>query len=92
MSLRQACAKIYVVTPYDKKDLIKEKGGRFDFERKLWYFKDKLPSEFEKYEMMYIDIPYKRKDEMKETYKSLRWDSNEKTWLCSLEDYNIIDL
>jgi len=84
--------KIYVVTPYEKKDLIKEKGGRFDGERRLWYFLNKLPSEFKQYEMTYIDIPYDRKDELKESHKSLRWDCNAKTWFCSLEDFNMINV
>jgi len=82
---------IYVVAPYELKDDIKTQKGRWDPERRMWYFIDRIPNEFKKYEMMYVDIPYSEKDEYKENHKSLRWEPESRKWICSLEDFNLIN-
>eukprot|EP00960_Hanusia_phi_P043750 756227-Hanusia_phi.AAC.1 len=82
--------KIYLLVPFDERNIAKEHKAKWDPEEKLWYCLKTIPKELEKYEMTYVDIPYDEKDEYKEKYKSLRWDKNAKSWICSLEEYNMI--
>lgn len=50
--------RVYLTVPYEQKDAAKEKGARWDHERRLWYvpdgldamrFLDWLPPEWRKY-------------------------------------------
>ena len=54
------------------------------------FFEDSIPEEFAKYKLKEISFPYNKKDYFKQIYKSLCWNSEDKTWLCTLEDYKKI--
>jgi hypothetical protein len=41
----------------------------------------------EPYKIMKIQVEYDDKDLLKSKYKSMRWQTLEKTWTCSFEDY-----
>ena len=76
--------------PYSEKDELKKSHKiRFDPEKKIWYIlcNKELPDGLKKYKKMYVEVDYDDKDIMKKKYKSLRFDFDEKSWYCSLEDF-----
>lgn len=78
---------------YSMKDKIKEKHPiKFDFEQKLWFYEGDLPEDLMKYRQMSVDIKYDDRDEYKAKFKSLFWDRSEKSWKCSTEDFEKIEI
>ena len=77
--------------PYSEKDELKKNHKiMFDNDKKLWYImsnSDTIPEDLKKYKQMYVDVAYEDKDIMKKRYKSLKFDFDEKSWYCSLEDF-----
>ena len=76
--------------PFSEKDELKRAHKiRFDTDKKLWFFlaNTELPEGLKKYKKMYVDVSYDDKDIMKKKYKSLKFDFDEKSWYCSLEDF-----
>lgn len=79
--------------PYAAKDIVKETYPiRFDPEQKSWYYecKGELPKDMIKYKECLVDIKYDEKDDYKAKFSSLRWNSKEKSWVCSAEDFEKI--
>ena len=47
----------------------------------------KLQKKLKPYVDFFVDVEYDEKDEMKEKYKSLRWNRTFKSWLVVEEDF-----
>lgn len=76
--------------PFAEKDEVKKNHKiRYDPEKKLWYIlcNAELPEDLKKYKKVYVDVAYDDKDIMKKKYQSLKFDFDEKSWYCSLEDF-----
>jgi hypothetical protein len=72
-----------------KDELKKKHKIKYDTDKKIWYIlsNDDLPEDLNKYKKMFVDVDYNDKDIMKKKYQSLRFDFVEKSWYCSLEDF-----
>lgn len=79
--------KIYLLIPFEKKDELKKLYKiKWDANSKLWYSLKDI-EELKQYTIKKIQVEYADKDIMKSKYKSMRWNDDEKTWICSNEDY-----
>lgn len=78
---------IYLLVPYEKKDELKKLYNiKWDAQRKLWYINE-IIDELKPYIIMKIQVDYEDKDLCKSKYKSMRWSTSDKTWICSYDDY-----
>lgn len=80
--------RCYMVVPFKKKDEVKQASAKWDMELKLWYFKNEIPEQFKKYELVEVNIKYNKKEYYKETYKSLCWSPNYHSWICNYKDFS----
>lgn len=79
--------KIFLLVPYDKKDELKKLYNiKWDNERKLWYINEMVEG-LKPYTIMKIQVEYVDKDFCKSKFKSMRWHTMDKTWICSYDDY-----
>ena len=79
--------KIFLLVPYDKKDELKKLYNiKWDNERKLWYINEMVEG-LKPYTIMKIQVEYADKDFCKSKFKSMRWRTPDKTWICSYDDY-----
>ena len=79
--------KIYLLVPYNKKDELKKLYKiKWDAEKKLWYVGEMVEG-LKPYAIMKIQVEYSDKDLCKSKYKSMRWNTIDKTWICSYDDY-----
>ena len=79
--------KIFLLVPYEKKDELKQLYNiKWDAKSKLWYIGEMVEG-LESYKIMKIQVEYDDKDLLKSKYKSMRWQTIDKTWTCSYEDY-----
>jgi hypothetical protein len=79
-----------LVIPFSMKDILKKNHPiKFDLNRKIWYIfcNDDLPEDLKKYKRMNVEIDYNDKEIMKKRFDSLRYDFNQQSWFCSLEDF-----
>ena len=70
--------KKFLAVNFEEKDTIKEKGGKWDNDEKLWYIDDEN-SELEKFELIELYVPYEDKDEVRENGGI--WNSQKKKWV-----------
>ena len=83
----QSPKKIFLLVPNEKKDELKALYKiKWDTQSKLWYA-DEMVEALEPYKIMKIQVEYDDKDDYKLRYKSMRWQTTDKTWTCSYEDY-----
>ena len=83
----QSPKKIFLLVPYEKKDELKALYKiKWDTQAKLWYTYEMVEA-LEPYKIMKIQVEYEDKDDYKLRYKSMRWQTTDKTWTCSYEDY-----
>ena len=79
--------KIYLLVPYDKKDELKKLYNiKWDNDKKLWYTNEMIEG-LKPYTIIKIQVEYDDKDLCKSKFKSMRWRTIDKTWICSCEDY-----
>ena len=78
--------RTYLLVPFDLKDELKKEGIKWDAEKKLWYCL-KITETLKPYVGFFVDVEYDEKDEMKEKYKSLKWNGALKSWLVLGEDF-----
>lgn len=79
--------KIYLLIPYEKKDELKKLYKiKWDAKTKLWYIGEMVEG-LRPYAIMKIQVGYDDKDLCKSKYKSMRWNTMDKTWICSYDDY-----
>lgn len=70
--------RLYLQVPFEKKDIVKEKGAKFDGEKKKWYLTADLdPLSFRRY-WGFLECPYKDKDLAKS--KGAKFDRLLKKW------------
>ena len=77
------------------KDKVKKSHPiEFDKELKTWYIEceGELPEDLQKYREKFVDISYEDRNEYKAQFNSLRWDRIEKSWKCSAEEFDKIEL
>jgi hypothetical protein len=77
------------------KDKVKKNHPiEFDRELKTWFLEcdGDLPEDLQKYIETFVDIEYEERNEYKAQFNSLRWDRNAKSWKCSAEDFEKIEL
>ena len=83
----ESSKKIFLLVPYEKKDELKTLYKiKWDIKTKLWYIGEMVEG-LEPYKIMKIQVEYDDKDDYKLRYKSMRWQTTDKTWTCSYEDY-----
>jgi DNA topoisomerase-3 len=79
--------RVYFSVPFDEKHEVKEMGGRWDSERKLWFIiagSDHIHSakwpvvSGDQSERIYLNVPFDDKDEVKAL--GGRWDPESKEW------------
>ena len=68
----------FLAVNFEEKDTIKEKGGKWDNDEKLWYI-DEENSELDKFELIELYVPYEDKDEVRENGGI--WNSQKKKWV-----------
>ena len=59
---------------------------RWDANTKLWYIGEMVEG-LRPYAIMNIQVDYNDKDLCKSKYKSMRWNTMDKTWIGSYDDY-----
>jgi hypothetical protein len=80
---------IFLLVPYKKKDELKALYKiKWDTKAKLWYTDEMVEALEEPYKIMKIQVEDDDKDDCKLRYKSIRWQTIDKTWTCSYEVYN----
>ena len=79
--------RIYLLVPFDLKDELKKTEKiLWDTKKRLWYCL-KITETLKPYVAFFVDVEYDEKDEMKEKYKSLRWNRTFKSSLVVEEDF-----
>jgi len=78
--------RTYILAPFDLKDELKKEGIKWDAEKKLWYSLE-ITEKLKPFVAFFVDVKYDEKDEMKEKYKSLKWNPSFKSWLVLKEDF-----
>ena len=73
--------KHFLYCKFEDKEKVKEKGARWDIERKKWFCSD-ITGDLHDFEEVEIDIPYDKKDEYKLKY-SMRWSPDVKSWITN---------
>ena len=78
--------RTYLLVPFNLKDELKKEGIKWDANKKLWYSLE-ITETLKPYVLFFVDVEYDEKDEMKEKYKSLKWNGTLKSWLVNGEDF-----
>ncbi len=78
--------KKYIIVEYDRKDLAKQYGAKWDKIKKLWYITNEINTEildhFQLFdERIYLHVNYEDKNKVKNLNGS--WDSDKKLWYVS---------
>jgi hypothetical protein len=74
--------RIYLVVPFSEKMIVKELGGQWDVEKKLWFI-EKKNEKLERFELTRLYVPFDEKDIIKE--KGAIWNNDMKSWITSSE-------
>lgn len=73
--------KRFLTVPFEDKDEVKRRGGRWDMEAKKWYISQYTPiKDFEEWlvDPIFLDVPFDEKNTVKEL--GARWDIAAKKW------------
>lgn len=77
--------------PFEMKEELKKEGIKWDSKLKTWYIdNEKIPENLVKYVATEVFIDYEDKDYFKSKVKTMRWDTINKKWLVSQEDFDKI--
>lgn len=77
--------KIYLIISYDKRDIAKRYGAKFDSEKKRWYVMNNIAEILKPYKLVYLNnASYEQKDKVKEL--GAKWDNDARLWYCSKLD------
>lgn len=76
----------------DKKGIAIERLEKVSNTKNIWVYYGELPEYLHDYELTYIKIDYKYKDDVKLEYPyKIAWDAEKKSWYCRKKDKTLID-
>lgn len=82
--------QVRLLFPYALRQEVKKSGGRWDANKKFWYYPSvngDLPESLRQYKCYDVHIEYEDKEYWKQQLDYLKWDSERKIWMVNEKDY-----